>query len=145
MAEITEVFGSGIVFSYGDTTAVFTAPTSGWTATDEVTDIKLPQPEKDKIKTSHMLTTGRVHTYRSGWTEPGTAEVTLHYEKTVYSTLKALEGLDKNFRAIFLDGSGVGWTGYITGVYPETDIEGLVTTVIKFQVSGALTTIAALA
>jgi hypothetical protein len=133
---MSDIVGFGAKFEYGNESAVYTSST-GWTEIGDVTDLKLPEPESADIKTTSHSTADGVHTYKAGLTEPGTSEVTCHYDKTVYATVKGLRGTDGRYRVRFSDGSGIGWNGYVKGdPAPEIDMEGLTTMVVKTKVSG---------
>lgn len=131
------------MFAYAETTATYTAST-GWTAVGNVTELTMPEPEADDIDTTSHSTTGGVRTYLAGLVDPGEAETTVHYDKTIFSTLKGLRGDSKKFRVIFSDGSGIGWEGYIKAdPATEVDMEGLTLMTIKTKVSGDSTAITA--
>lgn len=128
--------GFGAKFEYADAGTDVDAA-SGFTAVGNVTDLKLPEPEVADIKTTTHDNATKVHTYQAGICEPGNSEVTVHYDKTVFATLKGLRGTNKVFRVRFSDGSGIGWGGYIKGdPAPSVDLEGLTTMTVKTKVSG---------
>jgi len=140
-----EVDGFGAAFWYGETSAVFTAATTGWTAVAELTDVTPPEEDTDEIETTHHGSTAKTRTYQAGLVNPGEFDIACHYDKTVYGTLRGIRGAEKNYRIILSDGSGVGWTGFIKSLSKEIDMEGLTITRIKGKVSGAQTLITALA
>jgi hypothetical protein len=141
---MAETAGIGAKFAYGNTGAAFTALTTGWTLVGEVTDVTTPEPEADGIETTHHDVTDKHRLYQGGLIDGGEAEVTTHYDKTVYATLAALIGTDKAFRIAFSDGSAVGFNGFLKSHGTEIDMEGLTLMKFKVKVSGAITTVASM-
>lgn len=138
---MAEVDGFGAKLWYGGTSAAFTAATANWTEVSELTDITPPDEEVNDISTTNHSNANKVKTYQAGLVEPGEVSATFHYDKTVFGTLRGLRGTTQNFRVLYSDGSGVGWTGYIKGVAQEVDIEGLTVSKIKIKLSGDQTAI----
>lgn len=136
---MAEVEGFGCAFAYGETSASFTATTTGWTVVGELTDLTPPEEDTDDVETTHHGSSGKTRTFQAGLVTPGEFDVACHYDKTVFGTLRGIRGSEKNFRILLSDGSGVGWTGYIKSVAKEPDMEGLVITRVKGKVSGAQT------
>lgn len=140
---MAEIAGAGVTLWYGETSAVFTAASSGWTKIAKITDITPPDSSMDDIDNSHAETTNQSRTFQAGWVDEGELAATIIYDKTVYSTLLGIRGDEKKFRILYSDGSGVGWTGYLKSISNPVDIEGLVTSDIAAKVSGEVTAISA--
>lgn len=122
---------------------------SGTTATwvkigSGVVSIKPPESVAEDIDTSNMdspedAAGNSVKEYEAGWVEPGEAEVVCQFNKTELADAYELQGVTKDFRITFSDGSKQEFSGYLKSVGPEVDREKLVTHSLKFKVSGPVT------
>ena len=129
-----ETAGYGTTFSYCATQG------GSYTALAEVVDLTPPEHEAEDVKTTHMTTAGKVHTYQAGLIEPGETEVVIHFDKTIEATLRGtLFGADYYFKITFADGSVLAFAGYLKKIGEETPLDDIVVVNLTFKVSGAPT------
>jgi hypothetical protein len=139
-----EVLGYDTHFQLGNTNDWNTATT--WTDIfAEPIDIKPPDQKTNKIKSSHMQSPGQVEQKVMGWTDTGECDVSAHYNYTEYAAIRAYGRAQQSFRIVFNDPgnpgtssnrSGIQFNGMVADLARKVNMEGLVTTELKIEVTG---------
>jgi hypothetical protein len=133
---ITVVEGFGTKFGYATTLG------GTYTYLGEVLDLTPPALVTQDIKTTHMLTANKVHTYRPGLVEPGECKVTIHFDHTENASLYALRNQNYFWQVLFSDGSKLSCAGYLKEIGQKTPMDGLVNTELTIKASGDFTFVA---
>jgi hypothetical protein len=139
-----EVLGYDTHFQLGNTSDFNTATT--WTDIfAEPLDIKPPDQKTAKIKSSHMQSPSQTEQKVMGWTDTGECDVSAHYNFTEYAAVKAFGRAQQSFRIVFNDPgdpgasnakSGIMFNGMVGDLQRKVNMEGLVTTELKIEVTG---------
>jgi hypothetical protein len=128
MSDFTK--GYGAKFGYADVGG------SSFTYLARVLEIKPPKTSVDSIDTSHLESPYQWKEKAAGWKDTGEAEVKVQFKKDQTAAVYGLLALDKSFQILLADGSTLDFDGFLSGIEPEIDKEGLVTATLTFTVSG---------
>jgi hypothetical protein len=139
-----EVLGYDTRFQLGNTNDFNTSTT--WTDVfAELEDVEPPEQDNGEIKSKHMQSPGMVDENVGGWTDPGMAKATAHYNYTEYAALKAMGRAQQAWRIVFNDPgdpgtgtnrSGILFNGWIKKLGRKPPIDGLVTGSVEIRVTG---------
>jgi hypothetical protein len=125
---------------YGTTIGYATTSGGSYTSLAEVVSIDFPEFSVDDIETTHMLSTNKWKTFQAGLKDGGELGVTIHWDKTVMTTVMGtLLAADYFWKVTFNDittGSTMIVPGYIKGVGAETPLDDIVTVALTIKVSG---------
>jgi hypothetical protein len=128
------VKGHSAVLEFGD--AATHAETNDWTKIAKVIELKPPTVKADDIDTSTMESEEQFEEFDPGWAQGGEPEATVQFNADDNETVYGLFRQPKGFRITFSNGSHWKFNGYLNEFGNETERKGIVTTKVKFKVSG---------
>lgn len=135
---VIEVAPSGTNF----TSATVVPPASGFVPFANVVDIpKFPTVVYATVENT-LLADG-VEKFEPGRGKPSDFEIAANYDASAYAAAVALLKQKRRFRIKAIDGSGIGWDGFLTEASLKADAAKNWTMSLKGQASGDTTPIAA--
>lgn len=127
------ILGAGTSISYSAVT-----PTT-YTLLAQLYDCNIPEQVVADVKASHYGTTGQVHNYIPGWTEPGVVDCEMEYVAANHAALVALLKVKHSFKITLSDGSNFVFVGYVNKIGGAIPMEDRVTVKFSIKVTNLLT------
>lgn len=125
-----------LIEGYGTKFGYCTTVGGTYTFLGELIDFTPAEKVASKIKTSHMLSPSKTHTYRAGMREPGEAKAVIHLDKVEYAALDALIGTIYYWETYFSDGSIETQQGFLMSKGPKVEMDGIDTVELTICMTG---------